>query len=155
MDTGKIDFLKKELVAVLRQVPFHTQPLWGKMTLQQMIEHLSDSVRIASGRTVYPIVTTEENLQKMQDFLKSEKPFRPNTQNPLLPQVPPPVRNMNEAVALNELEEELNYFFSVFEANKNLTTTHPLFGVLEFEMNVLLLYKHAQHHLKQFGVAAH
>ena len=60
MNTGKINFIKKELVGLLQQVPFHTPPLWGKMTLQQMIEHFSDSVRIASGQLVLPLHSPPE-----------------------------------------------------------------------------------------------
>ena len=82
----------------------------------------------------------------------SDIPFRQNTVNPLLPVVPAPVRNKNESEAITELEKEISHFFSVFEANPQLTTTNPLFGQLTFEMNVQLLYKHAVHHLKQFGV---
>src|SRR5579875_341363 len=122
------------------------------MTVQQMVEHFTDSVRIASGQTVHQlIITPEENLQKMQDFLMSEKPFRENTRNPLMPEVPAPVRNSSIEKALNELQSELDQFFAVFEANQHLTTRNPLFGDLNFEMNVQLLHKHALHHLRQFG----
>jgi hypothetical protein len=153
MNADKIVFLKHRFLYHLLQIPFDTHPQWGKMTLQQMIEHFSDSVRIASGRSRHQqLITSEEKLQKMQDFLMSDKPFKENTLNPLVPEVPAPVRNATEQDAIAELDTELNYFFSVFEANEHLTTLNPLFGNLNFQMNVQLLYKHALHHLRQFGV---
>ena len=154
MIAEKIDFLKHRLVALLSEVPSDTKPAWGKMTLQQMIEHFSDSVRVASGKiTNIGIITPGENLQKMQDFIVSDKPFRENTSNPLMPETPAPVHYTTIHNALDQLQTELDYFFEVFRANQHLTTTNPIFGPLNYELNVLLLYKHAVHHLRQFGVA--
>lgn len=153
MSADKIDFLKNRLVPLLSKIPTDKSPAWGKMTMQQMVEHLSETFRIASGKTIHQlIVTPQEHLPKMQAFLMSEKPFRENTANPLLPQDPAPVTNMSIEDALKELEEEIQHFFAVFEANENLTTRNPVFGDLNFKMNVHLLYKHVTHHLKQFGV---
>jgi hypothetical protein len=151
MDAEKIGFLKNRLVLLLRKIPSDTKPQWGKMTFQQMVEHMSDFVRIASGKTPYPdIITPADQLQKLYGFLRSDKPFRENTVNPLLPQVPPPVRNPTIEDAISELQSELNFFFSVFEKNHLQITRNPIFGDLNYEENVLLLYKHVMHHLKQF-----
>jgi hypothetical protein len=153
MEKSKVDFLKTQFVPQLKQIPSDTLPHWGKMTLQQMVEHFSDSVRIASGKTLRKdIITPPENLQKMREFLMSERPFRENTPNPLMPEVPAPVRNKSIANALNELETEISFFFAVFEKNHQHETRNPFFGDLNYEQNVQLLYKHACHHLKQFGV---
>jgi hypothetical protein len=54
--------------------------------------------------------------------------------------------------AIGELQQELINFFEVFENNPQLLTRNPFFGDLNFDQNVQLLYKHALHHLKQFGV---
>ena len=87
----------------------------------------------------------------MRDWIMSDKPFRENTANPLMPEVPAPVRNPSVEDALRELDTEMKYFFTVFEQNNLNTTRNPFFGDLNFEQNVQLLYKHALHHLKQFG----
>jgi hypothetical protein len=123
------------------------------MTVQQMIEHFADYMRIASGKAVYAeIMTPPEQLDRMRSFLESEKPFRENTKNPLMPEVPAPVRNPSKAEAVKELKEEFDYFFAVFEENNLQVTRNPFFGDLNYEQNIQLLYKHAVHHLRQFGV---
>ena len=43
-------------------------------------------------------------------------------------------------------------FFEVFEKDPGLKTINPVFGELDFDSNIQLLYKHALHHLKQFGI---
>ena len=153
MNKEKIGFLKNKLIPLLSEIPSDTQPLWGKMTLQQMIEHLILVFRIASGRVPFQnIVTPAENLPRMQEFLMSDMPFRENTMNPLLPKDPAPVVMPGIEPALHELEKEIEHFFSVFDANEDLSTRNPIFGDLNFDMNVQLLYKHSLHHLRQFGV---
>jgi hypothetical protein len=148
----KAQFLREEFIPLLEQLPSETKPAWGKMTVQQMIEHFSDSVGIASGKIVHTdIITPPEHLEKMRSFLESEKPFRENTVNPLMPEVPAPVRNPSKAEAVKELKEELTFFFSVFEKNNLQVTRNPFFGDLNYEQNIQLLYKHALHHLRQFS----
>ncbi len=153
MNAEKADFLQNRFIPLLRKIPADTPPRWGKMTVQQMIEHLSDYTRIASGKIAHAdIVTPPENLQKMRDFLMSEKPFRENTPNPLMSEVPAPVKNPSVEEAIKELRTEIEFFFSVFEKNNLQVTRNPFFGDLNFEQNVQLLHKHVMHHLNQFGV---
>jgi hypothetical protein len=149
----KISFLKNDFISLLKQISSDTLPAWGKMGFQQMVEHFSDAVRVASGIiAVTETITPEENLPKMRAFLMSDKPFKENTHNPLMPEVPAPVRNKTLTHAFVELQKELDTFFSVFEKNNQQLTRNPFFGELNFEQNVHLLYKHALHHLRQFGL---
>lgn len=153
MGVAKADFLKTSFVALLKTIPTDTPPLWGKMTLQQMVEHFTDAVRIAAGLVPdVSIVSPAEQLPKLQAFIRSDKPFKENTRNPLLPETPAPVRARSIEAALDGLQAELDSFFDIFLLNEHLTTRNPIFGDLDFDMNVQLLYKHALHHLRQFGV---
>jgi hypothetical protein len=108
MTIEKEAFLKKDFTTLLKKIPSDTKPKWGKMTLQQMIEHFADSLRVASGRvTVKNILTPEANLQKMHEFIMSDKPFRENTHNSLMSETPAPVRNKTVEGAIKELEAEI------------------------------------------------
>lgn len=154
MNQAKLDFLKNDFIKLLRSIDPDTKPAWGKMNLQQMIEHFSgDAVRNANGRLVLKVVTPAEHLPKMQEFMMSEKPFKENTKNVLLGDDPLPTRNPDLDAAINELQDELNHFFEVFEKNPSLTINNPFFGELDYAGNVQLLHKHALHHLRQFGVS--
>ncbi|GAA4743457.1 DinB family protein [Flavisolibacter ginsenosidimutans] len=154
MNAEKAAFLQSRFVPLLQEIPTETPAAWGKMTLQQMIEHFADYTRIASGKVAHTeILTPPEQLDKARAFLESEKPFRENTPNPLMPETPAPVRNPSKAEAIKELKKELDDFFAVFEKNKLQVTRNPFFGDLTYEQNVQLLHKHALHHLKQFGVS--
>ena len=154
MSFEKENFLRTKLVSYLQQLDPDTAPRWGKMSVHQMIEHFGgDAIRNANGRLkIDTIITSRENLQRMREFLMSDKPFKENTVNPLLGEDPSPLRFKTIQAAIGSLQQELIYFFEVFEKDHGLITRNPFFGDLNFEQSVQLLYKHALHHLRQFGV---
>jgi hypothetical protein len=148
----KSEFIQFEFPRLLAGIDPATAPAWGKMGVQQMIEHMSDSLRIANGRDPKDCVTPPDHLPKMQAFMMSDKPFKENTPNSQLPDIPPPCRFDNVQDAIGELQQELNEFVDVFGEDKTKMITNPFFGDLNFEQWVQLLYKHSLHHLRQFGV---
>lgn len=154
MSLEKENFLRTKLVTYLQRLDPATPPNWGKMNVQQMIEHYAgDAVRNASGRLkIDTILTPPENLERMREFMMSEKPFKENTINPLMGEEPAPLRNKTVQAAIGSLQQELIYFFEAYEKNPDMIIRNPFFGDLNFEQNVQLLYKHAMHHLRQFGV---
>jgi hypothetical protein len=154
MSIEKENFLRTKLVTYLQRLDPATPPKWGKMGVQQMIEHYGgDAVRNASGRLkIDTIVTPLQNLERMREFMMSDKPFKENTINPLLAEEPAPLRYKTVQAAIGALQQELIYFFEAYEKNPALVIRNPFFGDLNFEQNVQLLYKHALHHLRQFGV---
>jgi hypothetical protein len=149
---SKVDFLKNQYIPLLRQLDMNAERRWGKMTVHQMIEHMADSIRIANGRDPHQLVTANEHVARMQAFLMSDKPFKENTPNSLLNDIPPSPRHNSPSDSLDKLEEEINIFFEKFKGDPSLTVMNPFFGALSFSMWVQLLYKHAWHHLRQFGV---
>ncbi len=154
MSLEKENFLRTKLVPHLQRLDPHTSPRWGRMNVQQMIEHLGgDAFRNANGRLVFEkILTPPEQLPRMKSFMMSDKPFKENTKNPLMEEEPAATRYKTVQGAIGALQQELIHFFEVFEKNPVLIIRNPFFGDLNFDENVQLLYKHALHHLRQFGV---
>lgn len=154
MSFEKENFLRTKLVAYLQRLDPATPPLWGKMSVQAMIEHFEgDALKNANGRLVFDkIVTSPEHLARIREFMMSDKPFRPNTKNPLMGEEPAALRHKTIQAAIGALQEELIFFFEAYEKDPGLVIRNPIFGDLNFEQNVQLLYKHALHHLGQFGV---
>ena len=86
MSLEKENFLRTKLITHLQRLDPATPPQWGKMNVQQMIEHFAgDAVRNASGRLkMDTILTPASNLERMREFMMSDKPFKENTKNPLM-----------------------------------------------------------------------
>jgi hypothetical protein len=154
MNFEKENFLRTRLVPYIQRLDPSTPPRWGKQSVQHMIEHFAeDALRNANGRLRFEkIVTPPEYLQKYREFLLSDKPFRENTKNPLMGEEPEPLKYKTVQAAIGALQEELIFFFEAYEKDPRLVIRNPIFGDLNFDENVQLLYKHALHHLRQFGV---
>lgn len=154
MDQQKLNFLSKELVPLLRNLPADAKAKWGKMNAQQMVEHIAGFFRVSTNKLHFSLVTPVDQLPKFIDFLRSDKEFRENTKAPVLPEDPLPVQFASMEAAVNDLEKEIEDFILLFSNDANLTTQHPVFGDLNFDDWVLLHYKHVMHHAKQFGLIA-
>jgi len=150
----KAEFLKSKFTPSLAALSPAQKGNWGKMNAQQMVEHMSEYVRIANGKHVVSPVNTPEITQKAYAFMMSEKPFRENTPNVLLPDEPAPVKQASMKDAIAELQSEIDDFFRIYSQTPGLRVTSPFFGELNFEEQVHLLHKHAVHHSRQFGLIA-
>jgi hypothetical protein len=151
MNNDKLNFVLQEFPSILDTIDANVKPKWGKMNLQQMIEHFADSVREANGKVKRDIVTPEDKIVSYYNFLMSDKEFKPETKNPIMPVEPSPVTNTNKEEAIAELRSELKDFVAFYQNNPDAKNAGPVFGHLNFEEWVQLLHKHAVHHLKQFG----
>ena len=152
MNFEKENFIRTKLVSLLQKLKNDEPARWGKMNVQQMIEHFSDVMMVASGKIKLPIVTPADKLPRLREFMYSEKPFKENTKNPVLAEGPVALKKNTKEAAIGKLQEEVICFFEVFEKDPGLKTINPVFGELDFDSNIQLLYKHALHHLKQFGI---
>jgi hypothetical protein len=148
----KREFLRNRFSLLCAGISETALPAWGKMNPQQMVEHMTDYVKIASGKTIVTVITEPERIPKMQAFLMSEKPFPENTPNVLMPDTPPPVRHLFMKDAIKELQSEIDNLISTYNNQPEKTADNSFFGNLNWEQQIQLLHKHATHHLRQFGV---
>jgi hypothetical protein len=156
MNQDKFNFLKNNLLPLLKDLPADAKGRWGKMNGQQMVEHVSGFFAVSYEKIKFPLVTPEEHLPKYKEFLMSDKEFRENTKAPgiVLPDEPLALRNANMEEAMKVLEKSLNNFFTFYSENPEKKPLHPVFGELNFEEWVQLHHKHVIHHLKQFDLIA-
>lgn len=145
-------FLKDEFPALLSSLSADQKGKWGVMNGIQMVEHMSDSIRVANGKDQKKLLFNDEQVKKAREFALSDKPFKENTKNIELPEVPPPARNTSMEEAIHEMKREVADFFSAFQGTEQKTVLNPFFGPLTYPEWVHLLEKHAKHHLNQFGL---
>jgi hypothetical protein len=147
----KIEYFQFEYLKILSSIEPTIKPVFGKMNVHQMIEHMSYAFRQASGLMPSSAINDEETTQKMFQFMMSDKPFRDNTPNPYLPNEPAPAVCPTIQESISVLEKDIQTFFSTFENDHENRILNPFFGNLNFEEWTHLLHKHAQHHLRQFN----
>ncbi len=152
MHLQKVNFLLLEFPERLHELHPHAVPQWGKMNVQQMIEHMVDAVSNANGKISLPLVTPVDKLQLFRDFMLSDNDFRPDTKNPLMPEIPAPVHFEDIQKAIGKLRIELSDFVDFYKEIPEKKFLNPIFGELNYEEWTHLLNKHAHHHLRQFAM---
>jgi hypothetical protein len=124
------------------------KPQWGKLTVAGMLAHLNDSFKMATGEL--PV--------KSKRMLIRYPPLRQFVVY-LLP-VPKGIETAPELIARcgqAELDTERKAFHTWMEQLGHITSgsqlvPHPAFGNLSHKEYGVLMAKHADHHLRQFGV---
>ena len=148
-----IQFLKEEFPLLLQQIQPDMQPVWGIMSPQHMVEHLSGTIIISDGRFPMEAMYDAEKLNKNYQFiLGGQRRLKRNTKAPVLPPEPLPLRFADLEEAKTKLLSSLDKFFAHYEANPDDKQMHPAFGMLNFEDWAYFHAIHCQYHLDQFGL---
>jgi hypothetical protein len=148
----KEKFLKEKYIPLLKKIPADKKGSWGVLSVQGMIEHMTDSIGLGWGRLKEPLQTPQNLLERARSFALSDKEFKPGTKNSLMTENAAPLRHPDIDAAIAELENEINSFIAYFQKHPNAVITNPFFGEMNYAEWLHLLHKHAVHHLKQFGV---
>ncbi|MDE3251652.1 MAG: hypothetical protein KGO92_02525 [Bacteroidota bacterium] len=147
------DFLQNNLVPLLQTLSPGQKGNWGKMDAQQMVEHLADIFRVANGAIVLPLMNKDpEKLAQARTFLMSDAFFQQNTRVPVMPEEPRPYGCASIQEAIQNMAYECDQVFTVYQSDPALTLMHPMFGPLDYTMQIHYLHKHIHHHLRQFGL---
>ena len=139
--------VKHDILARINKLTSQSQPQWGKMNVAQMLAHLQMPIgnalgvytlpRTLLGRIIGPLVKTG---------MYSEKPFKRNS-----PTDPSFVMTGHEKDFEKEKQSTMAMINDFKEGNiKN--EIHPFFGKLTKQQWSKAMYKHIDHHLRQFGV---
>lgn len=128
------------------------KPVWGTMSAQRMVEHLTDLVKISNGKTILEIITPEDKIERAQMFIESEKPMARNIDVDFVGK-DVLLRNSEIELAIDELTEEWCDFEEFFENDESKTSTHPYYGALNYDQWKKLHSKHFTHHFEQFNIA--
>ncbi|MBN8695980.1 MAG: DUF1569 domain-containing protein [Bacteroidetes bacterium] len=148
----KLNFLKNEFPLLATKLQADAKGSWGVLNAQQMVEHMSDSISFATGKNNQKLISPVEKVDVFKAFAMSDKEFKPNTPNSLMSETPAPAKHNTMQASIDELNTTISDFIHYFENNKGATLINPFFGELNFEEWTHLLYKHAVHHCKQFGL---
>jgi oxepin-CoA hydrolase / 3-oxo-5,6-dehydrosuberyl-CoA semialdehyde dehydrogenase len=154
VNNGKLrkDFFDQVLIDSITPLTESSKANWGKMTPQNMIEHLIWAFECSTGILEVPCNTPEKLLERAKRFLYNNNPTPMDFKHPLLGENPPPLRFQSFAGAMTELSKENARFIDYFLEHPGSVTVHPIFGPLGAEEWQRSHYKHCYHHLLQFGL---
>ena len=146
-----IDLEISEIIQLLDKLDPQAKPQWGNMSAQRMVEHLSDTIKIASGKSKFPLEIPEDRLEKMKGFLVSDKPMAKNIAVSFAKESEE-LRHEEIELAIDEFLLEWIDFEEHYASNPNRTEPHPYYGDLNYEQWCKLHSKHLTHHFEQFNL---
>lgn len=144
-------FLRYRLGAALTGLAETACPAWGRMTPQQMVEHLVWAFEVSTGAATTVCAMPEHDLPRLKDFLYHNRPTPREFVNPALAAGLPPLRYANLDDARAALAREALRFLDG-EYPPGTRCVHPIFGPIGHDEWHRAHYKHAHHHLTQFDL---
>lgn len=140
------DATRRSIAERARRIAATASPLWGKMNAAEMMVHITDALRMATG---------ELPVQSRRIFVRF-----PVIKQLLIYVVPmakglptaPELRSRAPASWDNELRD-FEASLTSFGARDQTAAwpAHPAFGTMNRKSWGVLAYKHCDHHLRQFG----
>ncbi|MFN7313162.1 MAG: hypothetical protein ACK5UI_06735 [Bacteroidota bacterium] len=147
------EFIFNDSLTLLQSLSETTQPIWGSMNAQQMIEHVALAVGVSNGKIDLPLLTPSEKVDRVRELnLLGNRPLPKDFKNPALPNEPMPLKEASLEASITHLYNELNLFQTLFKNTLDAKRTHNIFGPLNYEQWLWFHYKHLHHHWAQFGL---
>ena len=145
-------FLRHHLFEALMPLHDDTRPRWGRMTAQQMVEHLLWAFELSNGAAHAECPIPEPQRQRLKAFLHDNRPTPREFMNPVLTAGLSPLRHKGLAEAVASLRAAVNHFVQRAASTPDATQMHPVFGPTGMDEWARAHFKHTYHHLLQFGL---
>lgn len=139
------------LLSYLNKLEPGTKPKWGIMSAQRMVEHLTDTVRMATGKNPQEQLVSDDKLPRQHAFIESDMPL-PRGYQAVFALPDTPLRNEELELAIDEFIEEMIWFEELYQQEPDRTEIHPNFGPLNYAQWTRMSSKHSTHHFIQFGL---
>lgn len=150
-----IELNRRNIQKLLNGLTENTKPNWGKMTAQQMLEHLETTLLYSIGEPeAEKCFTPEEHLEKYQNSLYNHRKMPKDFSAPFLPEdgTLPELKYKNLEQAKEKFLENLQKYQIYYRENPEAEHMHFVFGKLNKEMMEMMHRKHFTHHFEQFNL---
>lgn len=139
--------VRGELHARIDRLMPDMKPRWGAMTAREMVAHLVEGMRMGTGH--FPT--------KPRRVFSRRWPFKPLFiwLIPMTKGIPAPARELltrGREIDFDEARAEIHQLLDDFPHHDRAWPEHPYFGPMSGREWGRIGYKHADHHLRQFGV---
>jgi hypothetical protein len=140
-----------ELMQRFENLQADTSPLWGKMNPTQMLAHCTAALKMAFGEIPAKVRFSPWKASVARLLFIEWFPFPKDS--PTAPEMDPN-KKLKPTGSFLEEKEVLMHHLSRMNNTKSdyVFGMHPLFRQMDREQWGKLVYKHLDHHLRQFGV---
>jgi hypothetical protein len=139
---------REDLCRRITALTADTTPKWGKFTAAQMVAHLNDAMRMATGELHVQPKMLPIRYFPLKQLLLYVVPFPKNA-----PTGPELLARCDTAdLTTEQAEFVILADRAAAKSGADRWPDHPAFGPLSHAAWGRLIRKHTEHHLKQFGV---
>jgi len=143
---------KLEILTRLGQLKEDSQALWGKMNVNQMLCHLSDTFKSVMGERTVEIQVKGLQQMIMKWFALYMPVPWPKGQIKTLPEIDQEIAGTKPTHFLQDKQELLMLIERFSAQDKDFVfELHPLMGKLSEQEWQRWAYLHIDHHLRQFS----
>lgn len=141
---------KNEIINRIDELHPNSKPMWGKMSVAQMLAHCVHPIKVALGehKLGHSLIGKLIGKRFKNKMMQDDYVFQRN-----LP-TPKTFRVLNEPDFYESQQALKEIIQRVYDTDKNAITQrpHPFFGKMTVDEWGILGYKHLDHHLRQFDV---
>ncbi|HEV7923264.1 MAG TPA: DUF1569 domain-containing protein [Thermoanaerobaculia bacterium] len=138
---------RERMLARIASVEAAAQPRWGRMSADQMLAHLVQSLKMAVGELATRSKKLPLRYFPLKQLVVYLAPF---------PKGAPTAKELlaGDASSTERSKAELQRLFDAFARRRGerVWPEHPAFGKLTERAWGVLSYRHFDHHLRQFGL---
>lgn len=137
---------RQSMLARIERIADAAPARWGKMNAAAMIDHLTQSLRMATGELPAKPKNLPIRFFPLKQLILYALPFPKGA--PTAPEL-----IGNTAAAVSERKPELLRRLGALTSSTDTSSwpAHPAFGAMSRKAWGVLLYRHFDHHLRQFG----
>ena len=139
------DDVYHEIIDRLNKINADSKPIWGKMGASQMLAHCAEVQAVMSGKPLQKIPWYMKMFSVyIKKMITNRKPYKKN-----LPTAPDYI--IADERDFDKEKARFTAALEKFRAQQLNPPDHPLFGKLTEHERGWGMYKHVDHHLRQFG----
>lgn len=139
---------RQELVDRAGRLRAESPPAWGRFTCTQMMAHVNDSIRMATGELQAPLKNLPLRYFPLKQLLIYVLPVPRGA-----PTSPALLARCDSAAFAQEAKSFPSLLAGLAtQAGRSAWPAHPAFGAMSGRAWGVLGYKHIDHHFRQFGV---
>lgn len=147
--------IRAALISRLEKLEGNSIPQWGTMNAAQMVHHLYESTKMATGELILPDKSNLFTRTVLRYFMLSGMvpPKKQLAKKP--PQTFDEFNMVKGKIVFTDLNNERRQLITQWEKLNNQTSypeRHPLIGKMNRDNWGQQFYSHAHYHLTQFGV---
>lgn len=150
MSTKKA-FLIETVPALLQGLHSDTEPQFGLMTPQHMIEHLTSIIKSSVKRYGEPDPALAERQQGFKRFIAKGAVFKYRPSDKTKADLPA-LKYDTLAQAVEQIQVGIERFYHHYEQNPTFKAYHAFMGELDFAELEQFHYQHVRYHFWQFGL---